>query len=183
MASLRIEVKGELGRIMFRAFLAAAHSALGMLSDYDIALSDVPGGSLDWAITRFSTGSLVVETESRSRIEDKNVGPAVARSFVRGWLQIEGEGVTPPYLSESGMRKAKRLVRLIGREGVTGFTITDFSETVEVTPQASAHSASIAWLCRGKAGDYLGSRATALCCLPEPNWQGCDLPGFARGAS
>lgn len=139
MAKLRFQVKGEIGNITLRGFLFAVESAFGMLVDYDIAISGESRGSLDWVITNVSTGSLWIETESRSRIEGRNVGPEVASMFVKGWSQIERAGITPPYLSERGMKKAKQLVRLIGREGTTGFLVTDLLDTVEITPQASAH--------------------------------------------
>jgi hypothetical protein len=139
MATLRFEVKGELGSITLRGFLNAVESALRILGDYDAAISGKPKGTLDWIITDVSTGSLRIVTQSRSRLEDRNYGPEVAAKFIAGWSAIERQCVTPPYLSEQGMKQAKQLTRLIGREGMTGFVAASQTDTVEITPQASAN--------------------------------------------
>jgi hypothetical protein len=90
-------------------------------------------------VKNISTGSLVVAAESISRFEDRNFGPEVAEKFVVGWQQIEQSGLTPPYLSEGGMKKAKSLVKLIGKEGTTGFVVTDMSSTAEITAQSAVN--------------------------------------------
>jgi hypothetical protein len=41
-----------------------------MLRDIDAALSGVPGGSLDWLVSDLRTGSLVVEADWSSRLEN-----------------------------------------------------------------------------------------------------------------
>jgi len=139
MATLRFEVKGQLGSITLRGFLTAVESALRILGDYDAAISGKARGTLDWIITDVSTGSLKIVTQSRSRLEDRNYGPEVADRFIEGWSVIEQQCVTPPYLSEQGMKQAKQLTRLIGREGMTGFVAASQTESVEITPQASAN--------------------------------------------
>lgn len=139
MATLRFEVKGQLGSITLRGFLTAVESALRILGDYDAAISGKVGGTLDWIITDVSTGSLRIATQSRSRLEDKNYGPEVAARFIDGWASIERQGITPAFLSEQGMKRAKQLTKLIGREGMTGFVAASQTESVEITPQASAN--------------------------------------------
>jgi len=139
MATLKFEVKGQLGSITLRGFLTAVESALRMLGDYDAAISGKADGTLDWIITDVSTGSLKIATQSRSRLEDKNYGPEVAARFIDGWSSIERQGITPAYLSELGMKRARQLTRLIGREGMTGFVAASSSKAVEITSQASAN--------------------------------------------
>ncbi len=139
MATLRLQVLGEPRTITVGAFVSALEDWLKVLSDLDSAISGEPRGSLDWFVAELSTGSLAVEVESRSRLEDKNYGPDVAESFVTGIQQVEREGTSPPYLSEDGMRSMRHLVRLIGREGTSGFVVTHLTRTVEVSARASAN--------------------------------------------
>ena len=139
MATLRFQVQGELGSITLAGFLGQIKDHLRMLKDYDVALSRQQQGSLDWLITNVTTGSLIVETESRSRLEQKNFGPDVTRVYVDGWARIEHEGTSPPYLTEQGMKAARRIVRRIGREGMEGLVVSDRAKTVAISPKASAH--------------------------------------------
>jgi hypothetical protein len=139
MAKLRLVVEGDLGSITVKAFEIAVRSYLRMLREYDVALSEERNGSLDWVITAIHGGSAVIELESRSRFEEKNIGPDVAQQFVRGWRQIEQQGTTPPYLSPSVMEQTRRMLKLIGREGTTGYLVSDLSEEVEITSKSSVN--------------------------------------------
>lgn len=139
MASLRFEVKGELGAITLKGFLAAIESSFRILAEYDVAISGEPGGSLDWVVKDIATGSLILEAESVSRLENKNFGPEVARRFVKGWQQIESTGLSPAFLSDRGMKRAKTMAKLIGREGTTGFVVSGMSEVVEITAQSAVN--------------------------------------------
>lgn len=139
MATLRVVVEGELGSITAKAFVVAVQNSLSILRDYDIALSGERRGSLDWVITRIDSGSARLEIEPRSRLEEKNVGLEVVHSFVNGWRQIEQGGTTPAYLSPKAMGQVKDIVKLIGKEGTTGFIISSQSEEVEITPKSTVH--------------------------------------------
>jgi len=139
MASLTFEIKGNLGAITLNAFQTAVNCALRILADYDLAISGEKAGSLDWFITGISAGSLVIQATSRSKLAEKNFGPKVTEFFVRGWAQIEEAGLTPPLLSERGMLTARKLTRLIGKEGVTGFRVSIPDKAVEITSKSSTH--------------------------------------------
>lgn len=139
MATLRLEVRGERRDITVRGFLSALENWIRILGDLDSAISGEPQGSLDWFVRDLAMGSLSVEIESRSRIEDKNYGPDVADAFFTGVEHIEREGTSPPYLSEPGMERMRRLVRLIGREGTSGLLVTHHSQVVEISARASAN--------------------------------------------
>ena len=139
MATLRLRITGEPRNISVHGFLSAIDNWLKILADLDSAISREPQGSLDWFVTDLSKGSLTVEVESRSRLEEKNVGPEVADAFVTGIEQIESKGASPPYLSEVGMQKMRQLVRLVGREGTSGFEVTHLEQTVEISGRASAN--------------------------------------------
>ncbi len=139
MAILRLEITGEPRNITAYGFISAIDNWLRVLNDLDSGISHQPQGSLDWFVSSLSMGSLAVEIESRSRLEEVNVGPEVAEAFLTGMEQIERAEASPPYLSEPGMRRLRQLVRLVGREGAAGFKVTHLQRTVEVSARASAN--------------------------------------------
>lgn len=138
MATLKFEVKGELGSITLRGFLDTVENAFKILIDYDQAISGEPKGSTEWVITNVSTGSLCIETEPISRIRNKDYGAKIASSFINGWSDIR-RGVTPAYLSSQGMRKAKKLAKIVGREGMSGLIVSGPSQRAEITPEVSKY--------------------------------------------
>jgi hypothetical protein len=139
MATLRLEITGEPRNITVRGFVSAVENWMKVLDDLDSAISHEPQGSLDWFVVDLCVGSLAVEVESRSKLEEKNVGPEVADAFLTGVQQIEQAEASPPYLSEAGMQRMRQLVRLVGREGTAGFAVTHLGRTVEVSARASAN--------------------------------------------
>lgn len=139
MARLRFQVQGELGKITLAGFMDQINDHLRLLQDYDLAISRGQNASLEWLITNVSTGSLVVETEPRSLLVDKDFGPEVAKVYVDGWAKIEHEGTSPPYLTEQGMDAARRIVRRIGKDGIEGIVVTGPERSVTISPEASAH--------------------------------------------
>jgi hypothetical protein len=138
MASLHLRITGEPRNITVRGFLAAIDNWLKILGDLDSAISGEPQGSLEWFVADLSKGSLVVEVESRSKLENRNVGPEVANAFVTGMQEIEEKGASPPYLSETGMLRMRQLVRLIGREGASGFEVRHLDQSVDVSARSAA---------------------------------------------
>jgi hypothetical protein len=138
MATLRLTIEGEPRSISLRTFFSALDNWLAMLRDLDGAISHEVEQSLDWVVSDLSLGSLAVTVESRSRLEEKNVGPEVAHAFVSGLNRIEQEGASPPYLSEEGMKRARRLLRLIGRDGAFGIVATDYVDEARVSARAAA---------------------------------------------
>lgn len=139
VATLRIVHEGDLGSITASAFALFVGNMLKILRQYDVAISGERKGSLDWVITNIASGSAVLEIESRARIEEKSVGPEVARYFIDGWRQIEVGGQSPPYLSPAAMQQTRQILKLIGREGTTGFVVSDLSEAVKITPKSTVH--------------------------------------------
>ena len=139
MATVRLEIKGEAKAISLRTFIGVVQNSFGILQDLDLAISHHPEGTLDWLVSDLSTGSLVVQLDSVSRLSDKNFGPEVASAFITGFSRVENEGTSPPYLSEAGMRKVKQLLKLIGKDGAHGISVSDLSKQVDVTAKASAN--------------------------------------------
>lgn len=134
-----MRVEGEPGILGVSAFLNAVRESLYMLADIDAGLSGEPRGTLDWSVASLKTSSAVIEMESRSRDEERNFGPQVTRFFVTGLQQLEELGVTPPYLTESGMSHARRLVKLIGRNGMRGLEVSDLETSTAISARAAAN--------------------------------------------
>jgi hypothetical protein len=144
VATLRFEVKGELGAITLRAFMEAIAANVRMLKDYERGLSGevgAPANSLTWVITDVSKGSVVLDVRSESAVEGVDLGLDVAQAHVEGWQQIERQGTTPPYLTEDSMRQARKVAKLIGREGVAGFAVRNLNGRVDERAEVSGQSA------------------------------------------
>ena len=137
MATLRFQIHGELGSITLTGFLAQIQDHLRLLQEYDVAISHETRATLEWLITDVSTGSLIVDTESRSTLLDKDYGLDVTEACFTGWERIEHEGSSPPYLSEEGMNAARRIVARIGKEGMTGVAISSPDRRVTITSRAA----------------------------------------------
>lgn len=139
MTGVRVEIEGERGTISAAGFLEALRSSLRILAELDSGISGQPRGTLDWVITDLYTHSLGAELTPRSRLGERNVGPAVTAAFVGGMAQIEREGTTLPYLSEAGMRDVRRLLKLIGRDGAQGLVVADARARVGLSARAAAN--------------------------------------------
>jgi len=137
MATLKLTINGKPGTITLDSFLSMTLNSLRVLSDIDCGISRRPTGSLKWVVKDIFVSSLGLEVESRSKLPDRNFGPDVARAFVKGIYQIEHEGTTPPFFSEVGLERAYRLVKMIGRNGATGFTTKYFEESAHLTIQSA----------------------------------------------
>lgn len=136
MATLRFQVHGELGNITLSGFLSQVQDHLEMLREYDCAISHESGATLEWLITNVSAGSLILDTESRSKMPEKDFGQGVISAYFTGWSHIEREGTSPPYLSEAGMNAARRIVQRIGKEGMTGVEISSTDRRITLTERA-----------------------------------------------
>lgn len=137
MAKLRFQVQGQLGSITLSGFLGQIQDHLHMLKEYDLAISHGRRASLEWLITDVSTGSLIVETESRSTLPDKDFGTDVTAAYFTGWERIENDGSSPPYLTGRGMRAARRIAQRIGQEGMDGVVISSSHHRVAISERAS----------------------------------------------
>ncbi len=137
MSQIRLEIQGEPGTISLRSLGKAVDNWLGMLTDLDAAISREPRATLEWVIRDLRTNSVVLIAESHSRMEDRNVGPEVASAFVQGMAQVERHGTSPPYLSQQGMESARRLLKMIGRDGAAGLVVANARQEVELSALAS----------------------------------------------
>ena len=147
MADIAFEVHGEPGAIAVPTYRRAMNLAFGVLADFDSGITGIRSGGLRWYIRgteERQTGGIVLRVYSRERDillkrKDKDPSPKVASAFVSGFDDLENRIVTPPYLSEFGMLKAKGMAELIGRNGASGFSVSAEGKEVEVTAKTSRH--------------------------------------------
>ncbi len=146
MARLRFEIKGDRDCVSLETYSQATLQVLGILRELDPAISRRPGGTLNWYISRLhNNGTLLLELLSRQRqgkgqiAETKDVSTEVAASFLTGLDNLEHHGTSPPYLTDVGMRKVKKMVSLIHKNGAKGFVASapDGHQSVDVSVKSS----------------------------------------------
>jgi len=145
MAKVTFTIEGPPGAVTLHAFVSAFQNQLSILNGIDAALSSNSRGLLDWYVTDLRLGSLEVSIKSGYR-DDDEVVPAnhdrtVVETYRNGFRVIESEGRSPAYFADRDLIAARQTFRLIGREGVTGFSVrTDSDERpVEITPRAAVN--------------------------------------------
>jgi hypothetical protein len=145
MAKLRFEIKGEPDSISLETYSKATDKVIGILRELDRAISRSKG-TLNWFISRLhNNGTLLLEVLSRQRqvkhreAQVTDYSGEVATSFVAGLENIECHGTSPPYLTDTGMRKVQEMVLLIHKNGAKGFVASapDVRRSVEVSERAS----------------------------------------------
>lgn len=148
MAKIEFTIKGPKGGVTVRAFLQAFGNQLAILNDLDAVLSGKPKGLLDWFISDLDTKHSVHGVLQSSYREDEDDAPApvnhdrnVARVYRNGLQVFEGEGHTPPYYIERDVLAARATFRLIGREGISGYSVRAGNEQpVEITARAAVNA-------------------------------------------
>jgi hypothetical protein len=162
MAELDFEIQGRPGEIAAYTFEKAVARAIGLLDEFDSAISGQRRGTLRWVISRLhSNGNLLVGFQSRPKSRLKvdrpaDIGPIVARSFLTGFDDLENKCETPAYLSEFGLHQADKLTRLIGNGGPTGFRFNSPDSTVTVTAKTSENIGKLLPIKRTSIGSVEG---------------------------
>jgi hypothetical protein len=162
MAELDFEIKGAKGDIAASTFERAVANAVGLLREFDSAISGKPHGLLRWYIARLhSNGTLLISFRSklkptkRKERELDNSG-AVSGSFLTGMDVLENKCEVPSYLSEFGLQKVDALTSLIGKNGATGFRFASSSQSVDVTAKTSENVAKLLPIKRKSIGSVEG---------------------------
>ena len=144
MAVLRIDIAGNPKTLPFRQLLQVGADSIGILDDLDHAFSHAPRGATEWYINDLGmNGKLRLEIYSQiKRMRRKllpDVGIRVASSFVTGFRILEKEGASPPYLTDTGMRRAERLTSVLGREGTRAIvaSVPEQQAEVEITKRSA----------------------------------------------
>ena len=146
MARLRFEIKGDPESVSLETYAQATHQVTGILRELDTAISRHSSGTLNWYVSRLqNNGTLLLEVLSKQRqmkrkmTEVPDFAPEVAASFITGLENIEAHGTSPPYLTDTGMRRVQGMVSLIHKNGAKGFvaSIPEVQKSVEVSDKAS----------------------------------------------
>jgi hypothetical protein len=144
MARLRFEIKGDPDSVSLETYSQATVQVLGILRELDPAISRRSNGTLNWYISRLhNNGTLLLEVLSKQRqmrqmAAARDVSNDVAASFLTGLDNLEHHGTSPPYLTDVGMRRVKRMVSLIHKNGAKGFVASaPDGQSVEVSEKAS----------------------------------------------
>jgi len=143
MADLDFTIHGKPGEIAAATFREAIGNAVGLLREFDSAISGKSLGSLRWYVSRLhSNGSLTVGFSSKAKKPSRakqphDYSPAITDTFMSGLDVLETKGILPPYLSEQGLQKAELLSGLIGRNGASGFRFSYAHQSVDVTSKTN----------------------------------------------
>ena len=128
MAELDFTIQGAVGEIAAATFRDAIGNAVGLLREFDSAISGRALGSLRWYVSKLhSNGSLTIGFASKVKVlarkteHPTDYSPVITGTFMAGLDALETKGLLPPYLSEQGLQKAEVLSGLIGRNGASGF--------------------------------------------------------------
>jgi hypothetical protein len=163
LAELNFEIEGKHGEVAASVFNEAVFHAVGLLREFDSAISGKPRGSLRWYIENLhSNGRLLVGFRSRTippkkrRERTEDIGPAVTSSFLTGFEDLENKCETPPYLSEFGLRRADELASLIGERGPSGFRFTSENRAIAVTSKTSENISKLLPIKRTAIGSVEG---------------------------
>lgn len=145
MAKVQFTIHGPVGAVTWRAFLSALRNQLEILGDLDAVLSGQPKGLLDWYVTDLRMGSVYGAFQSGYR-DDEAVIPLnhdrnVARVYRNGLKLVQGEGESPAYYLDRDLIATRQTVRLIGRDGISGYSVDigDAEPKLEITARASVN--------------------------------------------
>ena len=141
MARLRFEIQPDRGGVSLPTYNFATLKLIQLLREMDSAISGKFGGSVNWYVADLGkNGTLSLEVESRLKkprkrrpISIQDTAPAVTQSFVTGFENIEKRGISPPYLSEFGLRRLDEMIALLHGDGATGFIATSVDDRRSVT--------------------------------------------------
>jgi hypothetical protein len=147
MAKVEFTILGPRGAVTLRAFLTAFSNQLEILNDIDAVLSGKPKGLLDWYVTDLRMGSAHAAIQSGYREDSEEVvvphnhDRRVVQAYRNGLRLIEGEGNSPAYYLDRDLVAARQTFRLIGRDGVSGYTVgvDDAEPDLNITARASVN--------------------------------------------
>ena len=139
MARVTLAVQGKLGDMSLDSFLRVLKESHAILAELDRAVSQQRNGTLRWVVSGLSTGSVVVEAESRVIRGETDFGPQVTERFVDGIHTIQTEAITPALFSLDSLTAMRRIVRILGTDGVSGLAVDapESDKSVELSATAN----------------------------------------------
>jgi hypothetical protein len=138
MSKMRFEI--EVDRIgigvSLQTYNIAMIKLIQSLREIDSAISGQSGGMVNWYVVDLGkNGTLTLDIESHlKRIPKKpkkqfrDTAPAVTKSFITGFENIQQHGISPPYLSESGLERLLDMMQLMKKNGARGFIATSIDD-------------------------------------------------------
>ncbi len=134
---LQIEVTGLGDTIPAESYLELVQTALQVLSEIDLSISQTEKPSLDWQIVSASLNSPMLLSIEGMPAEGANIGRKVIHAYV-GALQSFERGIAkkPRYFTDAALYKVKKLVSVLN-EGIRNmrFITTD---GISVSPSLRA---------------------------------------------
>lgn len=123
MATITLRVKGKKGAISFDTFLHVMNNSFDIIRDLDSAISEMPHGSMDWIVTKVSFRSLAMELSSKPRNVEKDYGYQIVDGYVGGLKLLQKQEITPPYFSDSSLKKVQSIASRLDNEGAESLEI------------------------------------------------------------
>jgi hypothetical protein len=138
MADINLEIAGENGKVSARALQTGVHQTVRLLDEYAHAMAEKGSAPLQWNVRDLkSNGSFTVGFYSSPIFGRKtsrvDYSPQITSELVHGIAQIDLKAVTPPYISEVGMRRVESFVGLIERHEAQSFTLYSQGASASVT--------------------------------------------------
>ncbi len=145
MARLTFEINGPKREVAFDTFTRATSNVVAILKELDRAISRRKGReTLVWYVYDLSTnGNLVIEVESKVRSRAihgeivRDISGDVTNSLVAGFENVESRGISPPYLSESGLKKIQQMASLVRKNGARAFIAKAADRSAEISEKAA----------------------------------------------
>jgi hypothetical protein len=147
MARLTFEINGPKREVAFDTFTRATSNVVAILKELDRAISRRKGrGTLVWYVYDLSmNGNLLIEVESKVRARAgtvhgeavQDISRDVTNSLVTGFENVESRGISPPYLSESGLKKIQQMAALVRKNGARAFTAKADDRSAEISQKAA----------------------------------------------
>ncbi len=150
MAKLRFEIEGKPNDVALTSYLGATQSLLDVLRELDAAITGKFKGTLRWYVSALhSDGNLAIDLVSRlkppTQLQERrreipsDRSPQITDSLITGFDNLERFGVSPPYLSEDGLRRIDAMFNIFQRNGAHAYRATDIDKgrSVEVSSNAA----------------------------------------------
>jgi hypothetical protein len=145
MAKLRFEIEGAPSFVAFPTYVTATSKLLQLLRELDKVISGHYPGTLQWYVAHLQSEShLTIDVVSRVKLTRarqvfSDYGSQVAGSLVTGLDNVQNKGISPPHLSEYGLKHMGEMIDVLNRNGASGYraTVMDSGKTVDVSPVAA----------------------------------------------
>jgi hypothetical protein len=162
MAEVNLEIAGASGTISAHALQVGVQQTVKLLNEYERAMWEKENAHLGWNVRRLhSNGSLLIGFHSFLRPQKRlksvldNSG-LIASNLVTGIATIDQEAITPPYISEVGMRRVDTMVNAIRRHEAKSFTITSDGLSASVTEKTGDNLIKLIEIKRNAIGSVEG---------------------------